>query len=80
MLGFQISNYDTCLYCKGDGGKILYIWYFMQMISFSTVFGKSEIDDIKQKLKFEFEMKDLDFAKKILRMKIIRDKIKIYCT
>lgn len=50
------------------------------MISFSTVFGKSEIDDIKQKLKFEFEMKDLDFAKKILRMKIIRDKIKIYCT
>lgn len=35
---------------------------------------RTYIDEVKCKLKFKFEMKDLEPAKKILRMKITRDR------
>jgi hypothetical protein len=75
-LGFQRSNYDTCLYCRGNGGKnSLYLVLYVDNMLLAS-YDKSEIDFIKQKLKSEFEMKDLGAAKKILGIQIYRDKDK----
>lgn len=64
-LGFQRSNYDTCFYCKDKGGKnSLYLVFYVDDMLLA-ICDKFEIEDIKQKMKSEFEMKDLGFAKKI---------------
>lgn len=66
--GFQRSNYDVCLYYKGNGGKssLYLVLYVDDMLPASC--NKSEIDNIKQKLKSEFDMKDLGSTKKIIGM------------
>lgn len=73
-LAFNRSNYDICLYYKeGEGKDSLYlVLYVDDMLLANT--NKSEIDDIKFKLKAEFDMKNLEPAKKILSIEIIRNK------
>jgi len=74
--GFQRSNYDVCLYYKGDGGKnSLYLVLYVDDMLLASC-NKTEIDDIKCMLKSEFDMKDLGQAKKILDMQILRDRNK----
>lgn len=73
---FQRSNYNVCLYYKGKGGKSsLYLVLYVDDMLLASC-NKSEIDNIKQKLKSEFEMKDLGSAKKIFGMQILRNKDK----
>lgn len=67
-LGFNRNNYDTCLYCKGNGGKnSLYLVLYVDDMLLASA-SKSEIDDIKHKLRSLFNMKNLGPAKKILAM------------
>jgi hypothetical protein len=71
--GFKRSLYDSCVYIKFvDGSPIYLLLYVDDML----IAAKSKIDivNLKAQLSSEFEMKDLSAAKKILDMKITRDR------
>jgi hypothetical protein len=71
--GFKRSIYDSCVYIKFvDGSPIYLLLYVDDML----IVAKSKIDiaNLKTQLSSEFEMKDLDAAKKILGMEITRDR------
>ncbi|KAL5567861.1 hypothetical protein UlMin_024436 [Ulmus minor] len=74
-VGFEISQYDSCLYHKRSGDKCaLYLFLYvddMLLISDSA----EEIKSLKLKLSSEFDMKDIGKARRILGMKIIRNRI-----
>lgn len=79
MIGqtYTRSHYDHCVYFKKlrDGSFIYFLLYVDDMMIASN--NKKEIDNLKQKLSTEFEMKDLGEAKKILGMEIQHDRKKV---
>ncbi|CAM8887559.1 unnamed protein product [Rhodiola kirilowii] len=75
-LGFARSKYDTCLYLKKPKfGLILYLLLYVDDILIMSNY-ESEISKIKKQLSSNFDMKDLDIAKKILGINIVRDRPK----
>jgi Reverse transcriptase (RNA-dependent DNA polymerase) len=72
-LNFSRSNYDSCVYLKKlDGGDYIYLLLYMDHILIVTT-NMGEIKKLKEQLGMVFEMIDLEAAKKILGMEIIRD-------
>lgn len=73
-LDFNRSEYDPCFYYKGKGGPNSY--YLLLYVDDMLLAGydANEIKNIKQRLKQEFEMKDLGCAKRILGMEIKRNR------
>ena len=70
--GYQRSQYDCCVYYKilSSGHTIYLLLYVDDMLIACKL--KEEMKKLKKELSFEFEMKNLGPAKKILRMKIVR--------
>jgi len=73
-LNLSRSNYDNCAYLKKlDGGDYIYfLLYVDDMLITAT--NMREIKKLKEQLGMPFEMKDLGAVKKILGMKITRDR------
>ena len=71
--GFKRSNYDSCVYLKTVNGSVIYLLLYVDDMLIAAK-DKSEIAKLKAQLSKEFEMKDLGAAKKILGIKIIRDR------
>jgi Reverse transcriptase (RNA-dependent DNA polymerase) len=73
-LNISRSNYDSCVYLKRlDGGNYIYLLLYVDDMLISTT-NMREIKKLKEQLSIAFEMKDLGVAKKILGMKITRDR------
>nr|GEV83383.1 retrovirus-related Pol polyprotein from transposon TNT 1-94 [Tanacetum cinerariifolium] len=72
--GFKRSCYDNCVYYKNyaPGEYIYLLLYVDDMLTGCK--SKAEIGSTKSLLKNEFNMKELGEAKKILGMKIVRDR------
>ncbi|KAH9762289.1 hypothetical protein KPL70_000762 [Citrus sinensis] len=72
--GYSRSKYDSCVY-HGiiNSGKAVYLLLYVDDI---LIAGKdlSDIKELKNLLKGEFEMKDLGSAKRILGIDIVRDR------
>ena len=60
-------------YNKLPGGEYIYLLLYVKDMLIASK-GKSVIDKLKKDLPFEFEMKDLGEAKKVLGMEIERDR------
>lgn len=73
-LGYNRSEYDCCVYHNklGDGSFIYLVRYVDDMLIVAK--AKSDIQMLKGLLSAEFEIKDLGAAKKILGMKIYRER------
>uniref|UniRef100_W4VRQ4 Putative retrovirus-related pol polyprotein from transposon tnt n=1 Tax=Corethrella appendiculata TaxID=1370023 RepID=W4VRQ4_9DIPT len=72
-LGFQQSTYDTCVYFKIEGNRILIIAIYVDdMMLFSNCLNW--LKEIKEKLGREFRMKDMGKAKFCLGIKITETK------
>src|SRR5450759_864977 len=73
--GFQRSMFDPCVYLKHVSnevfGFIILVLYVDDMLIAAK--ERSEVDKLKALLNFEFQMKDLGTAKRILGMQIHRD-------
>ena len=80
--GYSRSSYDSCVYFRNthDGSFIYLLLYVDDMLIAAK--NMSDIEELKKQLNRVFEMKDLGAAKKILGMKIERDRIggKLYLT
>ena len=73
-IGFEKSLYDSCVFIKkrkGTAAAYLLLYVDDMLIAAATL---SEIQDIKNELESEFDMKDLGNAKRILGMDIIRNR------
>nr|GEY39871.1 copia LTR rider [Tanacetum cinerariifolium] len=72
--GFKRISYDSCVYYKSYApcGYIYLLLYVDDMLIACK--SKAEIGSTKSLLKKEFDMKELEEAKKILGMDIIRDR------
>ena len=74
--GFTRSEYDICVYYKEyEANGYIYLLLYVDDILIASK-SKSEVTSLKKILSSEFEMKDLGDAKKILGMKITRDREK----
>ena len=72
--GYLRSSYDSCIYFKHVTPNIsIYLLLYVNDMLIATQ-STSEIQLFKQRLKAEFEIKELGKAKKILGMEISRDK------
>ena len=73
-IGFIRSLYDPCVYYKKltDGSITYLLLYVDDMLLAGKNFTK--LNEIKEQLKNEFEMKDRGSAKRILGMKITRQR------
>ena len=75
--GFKRSMYDPCVYKKRVSnsvfGWIILVLYVDDMLIAAR--DKAEVAKLKEQLSSVFHMKDLGYAKKILGMKITRDKV-----
>ncbi|TXG70734.1 hypothetical protein EZV62_005669 [Acer yangbiense] len=70
------SHFDHCVYfCKLQDGTFVYLLLYVDDMLIASK-SKVEIDRLKAQLSSEFDMKDLGEAKKILGMKIKRDRVK----
>ena len=72
--GYSRSKYDSCMYFrKLVNGSFIYLLLYVDdmLIAFSDIV---EINKLKAFLKGEFDMKDLGAVKKILGMKIKRNR------
>ena len=68
------SHYDPCVYYnKLPGGEYVYLLLYIDDILIASR-SRSVIDNLKKDLSSEFEMKDLGEVKKMLGMKIERDR------
>ena len=64
------SHYDPCVYYnKLPGGKYIYLLLYVNDILITSK-SRSAIDKLKKDLSFEYEIKDLGEAKKVLSMEI----------
>ena len=74
--GFTRCNSDHCVYTKklGDGRSIILMLYVDDMLIASA--NMQDIKELKRELSKYFSMKDLGAAKRILGMRISRDKKK----
>ena len=71
---YSMSKYDSCIYHrKHNNGSFVYLLLYVDDILI-VVKNMSEVDKLKTQLKQEFKMKDLRAAKKILGMKIHRNR------
>ena len=69
---YSRSKYDSCVYHqKLNDGSFVYLYVNDMLIAAKNMFG---VDKLKVQLKQEFEMKDLRATKKILGMKIHRNR------
>jgi hypothetical protein len=68
--GFKWSDYESCVYLKIVSGSAIYLLLYIDDMLIATK-DKSEIAKLKVQLSKEFEMKDLDAAKKILGMEML---------
>ena len=73
-IGYICCEYDCCIYVHilEDGSYIFLLLYVDDMLI--AVKSMCEVNSLKSLLYKEFEMKDLGVAKKILGMKIRRDR------
>ena len=73
---FQRCPFDCCVYHKDveDDSKIYLLLYVDDMLIACK--HMDQIDTLKQQLRGSFEMKDLREAKKILGVKLIRNRNK----
>jgi hypothetical protein len=71
--GFHMPQYDSCVYLKFINGSPTYLLLYVDDMLIATKSMK-EIAALKAQLSCEFDIKDLGAAKKILGMKIIRDR------
>ena len=68
------SSYDSCVYLKKfDDGTYVYLLLYVDDMLIASV-NKKHIQELKNLLSSEFEMKDLGDARKILGMEITRDR------
>ena len=74
--GYTRNLYDPCVYFRKllSGEYIYLLLYVDDMLIVSK--NRSLIDKLKIQLSCKFEMKDLREAKRILSMKIERDRVK----
>ena len=73
-IGYERSQYDSCVYFKVlQNGEYIYLLLYVDDILIASK-DKKQVCELKVLLNFEFEMKDLGDAKKILGMEIIRDR------
>ena len=72
--GFKRCNSNHCVYIKtlGDGKSIILMLYVDDMLIASAYF--QAIRDLKKEFSKSFSMKDLGLAKRILGMKISRNR------
>ena len=73
-IGFIKSKYDACFYFDNDNinNSVYLLLYVDDMLLASK--DMSRINDLKKKLKSEFDMKDLGNAKRILGIEITRNR------
>ena len=71
--GFKRSEYDSCVYIKIVEGSPIYLLLYVDDMLIAAK-SRKEITTVKKLLSSEFDMKDLGAAKKILSMKITRDR------
>ena len=73
-IGYKRCKYDYCVYVKSldDGSSIFLLLYVDDMLIAAK--SMSEVNKLKILLSKEFDMKDLGVAKKILGMKIRRQR------
>ena len=64
---YQRCNLDCCVYFKEDSWMMVYLDLYVNDMLIASV-CMSLIEELKKKLKGEFDMKDLGPAKKILGM------------
>ena len=71
---FNRFTYDSCIYFRRcyDGAFVYLLLYVDNMLIASK--DRGEIRRIEAQLSKEFEMKDLGETKKILEMKILKDR------
>ncbi|KAI3692795.1 hypothetical protein L6452_32618 [Arctium lappa] len=72
-LGFERSEKDACVYHRSSGGISIYLLLYVDDMLIACR-DRSEINRLKDRLKLEFEMKDLGKAHVILGMEIVRDR------
>ena len=71
------SHYDPCVYYnKLPGGEYIYLLLHVDDILIDSKSGFT-IDKLKKDLSSEFELKDIGEAKKVLGMKIERDRMSV---
>ncbi|KAH9744680.1 hypothetical protein KPL70_003806 [Citrus sinensis] len=70
---FQRCNLDCCVYLKEDSRVMVYLVLYVDDMLIACV-RMSLIEDLKQKVKGEFDIKDLGPAKKILGMQLHRNR------
>ncbi|GKD41059.1 retrotransposon protein, putative, ty1-copia subclass [Tanacetum coccineum] len=72
--GFKHSSYDSYIYYKSYApGKYIYLLLYVDDMMIACK-SKAEIGSTKSLLKKEFDIKELEEAKKILGMEIVRDR------
>ena len=68
---YKRCNYDCCVYYRDiSDGKMVYLMLYMD----DMLYNIDGISHLKDLLSNEFDMKDLEAARKILGMEIIRDR------
>ncbi|GKG58859.1 retrotransposon protein, putative, ty1-copia subclass, partial [Tanacetum coccineum] len=71
--GFKRNSYDNCVYYRSYApGKYIYLSLYIDDMLLACK-SKAEIGSTKSLLKKEFDLKELEEAKKILGIKIVRD-------
>jgi len=74
--GYTRSIFDLCVYlCKLLSSEYISLLLYVDDMLIASK-NRSSIDKLKVQLSLEFEMKDLGEAKKILGIKIERDRVK----
>nr|GEV88633.1 retrotransposon protein, putative, Ty1-copia subclass [Tanacetum cinerariifolium] len=72
--GFKRSSYDICVYYRSYApGEYIYLLLYVDEMLIACK-SMDEIGSTKSLLKREFDVKDLEEAKKILGMEIVRDR------
>ena len=72
---FKRSSFDSCVYFKRcNDESFMYLLLYVDDMLIATK-SKEEIRIVKEQLNNELEMKDLGATKKILGMKIMRDRV-----
>jgi hypothetical protein len=70
---FKRSQYDSCVYIKFVNGSPIYLLLYIDDMLIAAK-SKKEFAILKAHLSSEFEIKDLEAARKILGMEIGRDR------
>ncbi|GKC53169.1 retrotransposon protein, putative, ty1-copia subclass [Tanacetum coccineum] len=72
--GFKRSSYESCVYYRYYApGEYIYLLLYVDDMMIACK-SKAEIGSTKSLLKKEFDMKELEEAKKILGMEIVKDR------